>query len=188
MSDDLTAGAFVDVPRTPASAGALIFDNAGSLLIVKTSYKKRWSVPGGQVEAGESPWEACRRETLEECGLVIARGELVCVDFLRPRPNRPGGLRFLFDCGRFPPGQLGAITLQREEIEQHRFAPPADALALLTRPVGRRVAAALGVSRCVYLEDGEMADGVTNSPRGLAADVPHSGTSRELDEVYTDDI
>jgi hypothetical protein len=67
-----------------------------------------------------------------------------------------------------------------------KFAPPADALALLTRPVGRRVAAALGASRCIYLEDGEMADGVTNSPSGPAAEDP--GTSRELHDVYTDDI
>jgi 8-oxo-dGTP pyrophosphatase MutT (NUDIX family) len=163
MSDGLTAEAFVDIPRIPASAGALIFDDAGSLLILKTSYKKRWSVPGGQIEAGESPWEACRREILEECGLVIERAELVCVDFLRPRPNRPGGIRFLFDCGRFPPEQLAAITLHPEEIEQHQFAPPATALALLTKPVGRRVAAALGASRCIYLEDGEPVEGVTNS-------------------------
>ncbi len=88
---------------------------------------------------------------------------MVCVDFLRPRVSRPGGLRFLFDCGRFPPEQLAAITLQPEEIEQHRFAPPADALSVLTRPVGRRVAAALGASQCIYLEDGVTADGVTNS-------------------------
>jgi len=66
MTDDLIAGA-VETPRVPASAGALIFDDAGSLLILKTTYKKRWSIPGGQIEAGgESPWEACRRETLEE--------------------------------------------------------------------------------------------------------------------------
>ena len=163
MSDELTAGGFDEIPCIPASAGALIFDAAGSLLIVKTSYKKRWSIPGGQIEAGESPWEACRRETLEECGLLVERGELVCVDFLRPRPNRPGGLRFLFDCGRLSSERLAAITLQPEEIEQHRFAPSADAIALLTRPVGRRVAATLRASRCIYLEDGEAAEGVTNS-------------------------
>jgi 8-oxo-dGTP diphosphatase len=146
---------YVGVPRGPASAGALIFDPSGRLLILKTTYKKRWSVPGGQMEAdGESPWETCRRETLEECGLRIERGELVCVDFLRPRPDRPGGLRFLFDCGRFDHEQLSGIVLQPEEIEQHRFAPPQDAIALLSGPVGRRVAASIGTDRCVYLEDG----------------------------------
>jgi 8-oxo-dGTP diphosphatase len=164
MTDELIADGF-EIPRIPASAGALIFDDAGSLLILKTTYKKRWSIPGGQIEAGgETPWEACRRETLEECGLVAERGELVCVDFLRPRPNRPGGLRFLFDCGRFDAERLAAITLQPEEIEQHRFAPPADAIALLTRPVRRRVAAALWASRFISRADARPADDVTNSP------------------------
>src|SRR5436190_22075642 len=87
----------VAVPRIPASAGGLIFDTAGRLLILKPNYKKGWTVPGGQVEpGGESPWDACRREALEECGLELRCGQLVCVDFLRPKPNRPGGLRFLF--------------------------------------------------------------------------------------------
>ena len=37
----------------------------------------------GRVEGhGESPWDACRRETLEECGLEVEHGRLVCVDFL----------------------------------------------------------------------------------------------------------
>src|ERR1700745_1947556 len=89
-----------DVPRIPASAGALIFDATGRLLILKPGYKKGWTIPGGQVEPdGESPWEACRRETREECGLEVSEGRLVCVDFLRPREGRAGGVRFLFDCG-----------------------------------------------------------------------------------------
>ena len=86
-------------PRIPASAGALVWDRKGRLLILKPTYKSGWTIPGGEVEAdGETPWEACRRETHEECGLDLRNGRLVCVDFLRPRPGRPGGMRFLFDC------------------------------------------------------------------------------------------
>ncbi len=144
-----------EVPRIPASAGALIFDVKGRLLILKPSYKKGWTIPGGQVESnGESPWEACQRETREECGLDIARGRLVCVDFLRPRPHRPGGVRFLFDCGTFCDRLLNAIRPQAGEIEAHRFAGLAEAKALLSGPVRRRVAAGVGAKRCVYLEDG----------------------------------
>lgn len=143
-------------PRIPASAGALIFDAVGRLLLLKPTYKKGWTIPGGQLEAnGESPWEACRRETREECGLEIARGHLVCVDFLRPRPNRPGGMRFLFDCGNFTDQQLNTIKLQADEIAEHRFEHPAEAIKLLSGPVGRRVSGAVGAARCVYLEDGQ---------------------------------
>jgi 8-oxo-dGTP diphosphatase len=151
-------------PRIPASAGALIFDSAGRLLVLKPTYKKRWTIPGGQMEAnGESPWEACRRETREECGLEIVRARLVCVDFLRPRPNRPGGIRFLFDCGTFTDQQLGTITLQEDEVSEHRFADPAEAPELLSGPVGRRVVAARGATSCVYLEDGQPVSAVTGS-------------------------
>jgi 8-oxo-dGTP diphosphatase len=151
------------VPRIPASAGALIFDESGQLLILKPSYKKGWTIPGGQIEAdGESPWAACQRETREECGLEVSHGRLVCVDYLWPKPKRPGGARFLFDCGAFTDLQLSAISLQEEEIVDHRLAPPAEALQLLSGPLRRRVSASAGTKRCVYLENGRPVAGVSS--------------------------
>lgn len=152
-----------EVPRIPVSAGALVFDRAGRLLVLKPNYKKGWTIPGGQVEAGgESPWDACRRETREECGLEIASGQLVCVDFLRPKPNRPGGVRFLFDCGGFTDARLAAIRLQEAEIEEHKFAELSEATGLLSGPLRRRVSAGLGAQRCVYLEDGRPVVGLND--------------------------
>jgi len=148
------------IPRIPASAGALIYDTAGLLLILKPSYKKRWTIPGGQIEPGESPWEACRRETQEECGLTVESGRLVCVDFRPANANRPGGVRFLFDCGRFQEAELARIRLQEAEIEEFRFEPLDQAVQLLSGPIGRRVAEAAGREHCVYLEDGRPVDGV----------------------------
>ena len=156
--DTVVEEVFPEVPRIPASAGALIFDEAGRLLILKPNYKKGWTVPGGQVDSdGESPWEACRRETQEECGLEVEHGRLVCVDFLRPKPNRPGGVRFLFHCGALTNRQLSAIRLEDGEIDAHRFVELAEAMALLSGPLRRRVGAALGLrgrNECAYLEDG----------------------------------
>jgi 8-oxo-dGTP diphosphatase len=161
VREDVTAAQQHQAPRIPASAGALIVDHAGRLLILKPNYKKGWTIPGGQINAdGESPWEACRRETWEECGLEITSGRLVCVDFLRPRTNRPGGVRFLFDCGAFGDEQLTAIRLQEAEIEEHRFAELSEATALLSRPLRRRVSAGVGAERCVYLEDGRPVPGL----------------------------
>ena len=159
----MTAAPEGEVPRVPASAGALIFDWAGRLLVLKPNYKKGWTIPGGQIDAGgESPWDACRRETREECGLEIASGRLVCVDFLRPKPNRPGGVRFLFDCGAFTAQQLTAISLQDAEIEAHRFAEIGEATTLLSGPLRRRLSAAIGAERCVYLENGQPVPGLKN--------------------------
>ena len=89
---DSAAQETIPLPGIPASAGALIFDRAGRLLILKPTYKSGWTIPGGVMEAdGESPWEACRREVREETGIEVARGRLAAVDFRRPRPGRPGG-------------------------------------------------------------------------------------------------
>ncbi len=153
--------AYQDVPRIPASAGALIFDQTGRLLVLKPNYKKGWTVPGGQIDAGgESPWAACRRETLEECGLAVQRGRLACVDFLAPKPDRPGGVRFLFDCGALASHRLASIRLQPEEIDAYQFAEVPDALALLSGPLRRRVSASIASRRCVYLEEGKRTRGV----------------------------
>jgi 8-oxo-dGTP diphosphatase len=144
------------LPRIPASAGALIFDGRGRVLVAAPTYKEHWTIPGGIMEAdGETPWEACRREVREEVGLSVERGRLVAVDFLRPRPSKPGGMRFLFDCGVLPDAALDAITLQEEELSEYRLLDPAEALRLLSGPLRRRVGAALAAGAgCVYLEDG----------------------------------
>jgi 8-oxo-dGTP pyrophosphatase MutT (NUDIX family) len=150
------------IPRIPASAGGLIRDAPGRLLILKPTYKSGWTIPGGQIEAdGESPWEGCRREVLEETGLTTPTGRLVCVDFLRPRADRPGGLRFLFDCGTVDEAARDGIVLQAEEISAWRWVTPAEADRLLSGPVGRRVAQGLAVSTgTVYLEEGRPVAGV----------------------------
>jgi 8-oxo-dGTP diphosphatase len=166
-ADQPASGPAGDVlPAIPASAGAMIFDRSGRLLILKPTYKTGWTIPGGVMEAdGETPWAACRREVREECGLQVHRGRLACVDFRPPRPGRPGGLRFLFDCGQLGDDQLGAIALQPEEIAAYRLAPVRTALELLRKPVRRRVRAALRAARdgtgLCYLENGRPVPEVT---------------------------
>jgi 8-oxo-dGTP pyrophosphatase MutT (NUDIX family) len=151
----LTADLPYALPTIPASAGALIFDRKGRLLILKPTYKSGWTIPGGVMEAdGETPWQACRREVREECGLEVHGGRLACVDFRRPRPGRPGGMRFLFDCGVLDDGVLAAVVLQPEEISEHRFARLRTALTLLSGPIRRRVRAACAATAAVYLEEG----------------------------------
>jgi ADP-ribose pyrophosphatase YjhB (NUDIX family) len=150
-----------EVPRIPASAGALIFDRRGRLLILKPTYKSGWTIPGGVIESdGETPWEACQREVREECGLQVSAGRLAAVDYRRPRPGRdgrparPGGIRFLFDCGVADDAALAALTLQPDEISRYQLAQLTAALPLLRGPVRRRVRAACTADGTVYLEDG----------------------------------
>jgi ADP-ribose pyrophosphatase YjhB (NUDIX family) len=149
------------LPAIPAAAGALIFDGAGRLLILKPTYKTGWTIPGGVMEAdGETPWEACRREVREECGLEVHGGRLACVDFRPPRPGRPGGMRFLFDCGVADDVALSSISLQEQEIAAYLLVPLDEAFELLRGPIRRRVRAAVRKRRCVYLENGRRVAGI----------------------------
>ena len=60
MSDAAATEHQYEVPRVAASAGALIFDGAGRLLILKPNYKKGWTIPGGQIDVTPPPVETCR--------------------------------------------------------------------------------------------------------------------------------
>ena len=148
-------------PGIPVSAGALIFDRGGRLLILKPTYKSGWTIPGGVMEAdGETPWDACRREVLEECGIEVRRGRLACMDFRRPKAGRAGGVRFLFDCGRVGDQALAGIVLQPEEVSEHRLVRLPAALKLLRKPIRLRVAAGRRPGAPRYLENGRPVPGI----------------------------
>jgi 8-oxo-dGTP pyrophosphatase MutT (NUDIX family) len=71
---------------------ALLVDHTGALLMQHrdgntTISPNQWGVPGGQVEPGETPLAAVRREVLEETGLVA--GVLQPV-WSGPRPYEEG--------------------------------------------------------------------------------------------------
>ena len=158
ISDDMITK---ELPAIPVSAGAMIFDGKGRLLILKPTYKSGWTIPGGVMEAdGETPWQACRREVLEECGIDVRAGRLACTDFRPARPDRPGGIRYLFDCGQAEDAALAAITLQPEEIAEYRLASLDTALTLLRPAVRRRVRAGTRRRRFVYLENGRRAPAI----------------------------
>ena len=62
--------------------GAFITDSAGRLLLVKrlrAPEAGHWGLPGGKVDFGETIAQTCVREILEELGVEIAVGELICV-------------------------------------------------------------------------------------------------------------
>lgn len=68
-------------------AATFIFDADGRVLLIKEDYgERRWSLPGGTVEPGESPIDAAVREALEEIGCEVRLSGLVGIALFRWGP------------------------------------------------------------------------------------------------------
>jgi histidine triad (HIT) family protein len=144
---------WVGQPAKPGASGMLLHDDAGRLLILDPVYRTdgAWTAPGGGIERGESPREAAKRETLEELGLDIEPGPLLCVDHRRTTPD---SMHFIFDGPVLTPEQIASIRLRGDEHRAYRFAPLEEALPMLNPPLAKRIAAGLA-SPGIYLEEGE---------------------------------
>ena len=67
------------LPTHIVSAGAIVLNDRGEVLLVKDVRKDAWTFPGGIVEEGEGVLDGVKREVLEETGITVEVGELFCV-------------------------------------------------------------------------------------------------------------
>lgn len=159
MADKLNRKAYQQsLPKKRIAAGCLMFDAHGRLLIVNPAYKDGWEIPGGVVEANESPLAGCAREIREELGIEWQPRSLICVNFSAETAQRTESLNFIFDGGTLPDGLIAAIRLPAKELTEYRFLEPVEALALLKRRLRKRVALCLELRHSgttVYLEEEE---------------------------------
>jgi 8-oxo-dGTP pyrophosphatase MutT (NUDIX family) len=66
-------------PLILPSAGALVFDEAGRVLLQRRADDGTWNIPGGAIEPGEALEQTAKREVREETGLDIGDLKLLCV-------------------------------------------------------------------------------------------------------------
>ena len=153
----MTAEWTASLPRKRMGAGVL-FRRPGDddrVLLVEPTYKPDWEIPGGVVEADESPRAAAAREVAEEVGLTVVPGRLLVADWVPPIDGRTEGLMMLFDGGVLDAGV--AITLPAEELRSWTWATPQEVEELMLPFVARRVTAARHAAvagTTVYLELG----------------------------------
>ena len=141
--------------RKRAAATMLITDPAGRLLVVDPTYKPRWELPGGAVEADESPAAAAHREVVEELGLSIAPGRLLALDYVPAEGVHGEGLIVVFDGGELD--DLIDVVLPPDELGDAAFVDVEDLDAYLPALQARRARAALAAratGTVAYLEDG----------------------------------
>jgi len=147
------------LPKKRMAAGALLFDTAGRLLIVKPVYKDGWTIPGGTVELNESPHHACIREVYEELHLRCKLQRLLCIDYVSDTVERTEGILFIFDGSVLTAEAIATITLPPAELCAFQFLEPQAVLPLLDERLARRVARCLeviGTERTLYLEDQQV--------------------------------
>ena len=139
------------------AAGALCRDQAGQVLLVDPVYRDTWDVPGGVVEAEESPHTACRREVAEEIGLNRPLGRVLAVDWAPSQPDYPEGLVVIYDGGVLRPSDIAAITVPADELDGFAFVRPAQVAGRVRPIVARRIQAclnALHTGAVAALDDG----------------------------------
>lgn len=143
--------------RKRIAATAFFRDQQGRVLLVNPSYKPTWDLPGGAVEAEESPHAACRREVAEELGLDRPPGPVLAVDWVPSRPERPEGLIIVYDGGALSATEIDKIVLVDGELIEFAFIAPDKVGTLMTPLLARRVASclkALATGTVATLEDG----------------------------------
>jgi 8-oxo-dGTP diphosphatase len=142
------------------AAGALCRDGTGRVLLVDPVYRDTWDLPGGAVEAEESPHAACRREVAEELGLDRPVGRVLAVDWVPSRPGRPEGLIVVYDGGVLTAKDIEAIVVPDGELAGFAFVLPGQVARRVTSLVARRITAcldALAAGTVASLEDGSPA-------------------------------
>jgi ADP-ribose pyrophosphatase YjhB (NUDIX family) len=150
---------YENLPKKRLGVGALVFYKK-DLLIVQPTYNPAWLIPGGVVEAEESPLEALHRELFTDLNLDITVTELLAVDYLHNLDVRGECVQLLF--ATKPISELAAqnIRIPDMTLKDYQFASVDKALSLLVPHVARRVENAL-IARAkdqpaLYLEDGRQ--------------------------------
>jgi 8-oxo-dGTP pyrophosphatase MutT (NUDIX family) len=115
--------------------GALVtIWSGGEVLVLRNSYRRSWSLPGGGVHAGEGAREAARRELMEEIGLRVRSEELIPFLDLRLEWEGKSDHVELFE---LRPEARPELEIDHREVVEARFLPPDQALALDLIPPAR---------------------------------------------------
>lgn len=124
-------------------AKALVLDEAGNMLLLRRSKTHpdmalKADLPGGNIEADETPADAVRREIDEETGLVVPP-ERVALFYANTRfYNGKSVTRSVF-AARVS-GTKPAVLIRPQEHDSFEWLPMADAINALVHPVYRAAA------------------------------------------------
>lgn len=111
-------------------AFAVVLDEHGSVLLGRRRDAGFWTLPGGGVEEGETPWQAVVRETREETGFDVEVVRLATVDWKQAASD----IVFVFECRI-----TGGSAATSDETSEVRFVPQEEFAALLPPRIVARI-------------------------------------------------
>jgi len=112
------------------SAGGVIFDDRGQVLLLRRVGEGTWCFPKGHIESGESPQAAAAREIREECGLEVEIGRRVAeigYTFYFPPENVNHDKRVVY----FLANPIGGVVTLEDRFDGSQWVPPGQALGML---------------------------------------------------------
>lgn len=133
------SGVMDSVLPTKRVIGHVLFtDEQGRVLLLETSYKSDWELPGGVVEPNEPPVTGCEREVLEELGLAVRLGAPKLVDWMPPYLGWSDAIEFLWHGGTL--SAQTRFTLPDAEIRAFHWVPRDEIAHHVTELSARRIA------------------------------------------------
>lgn len=144
-----------------SAAAAFIQREDRRVLLVHHAHTKRWVMPGGKVEAGETPLQCCEREGQEETGLPGEARRLLVVQWLSGRRGpytNPYPCHLFVFSGAVAPQDYDRVHIPETELLGWGWWAPETALTLMDETNAPLLAAALQ-AHCrskegpLYLED-----------------------------------
>jgi ADP-ribose pyrophosphatase YjhB (NUDIX family) len=121
-----------EYPQAPVAAVGGVVLSGDDVLLIKRAFPPRqgeWSLPGGQLELGESLAAAVRREVKEETGIDIEVGPVVEV-FDRVHRDDAGRIRYHFVIVDFLCRPAGGELRAGDDAAEVRWVPRGDVRGL----------------------------------------------------------
>ncbi|CAN5334105.1 hypothetical protein BH23ACT9_BH23ACT9_23420 [soil metagenome] len=126
---------FSSITRKIVAASVLCLDGSSRLLLVFDTFRNAWTLPGGLVDAAESPVEGAVREAREEGGVDVEAGDLLGV-FAHDHPER---VHLVYAA---TPREViqHPVPLHTHEIREVRWVPLDQAARMLDGHMRRKLA------------------------------------------------
>lgn len=149
------SGVMNSVLPTHRVIGHVLFrDTAGRVLLIETTYKDDWELPGGVVEPAETPRQGAEREVLEELGLLVRLDQPLVVDWMPPYLGWDDAVEFIFDGGVLDDRTANNLVVPELEVRAFHWVEADEISSRVTDLSARRLLRLLSGPTRVYTEDG----------------------------------